>query len=103
MNIHELKKELTKNNINKKMCLINPVLCPEGALCLINNDNNSWDVILNDRGDYLINERFILEDDACKFFLKNALIELTFRNDFNPKDIQKLLKESKDLLKKYGY
>jgi len=101
MNKNMLLIELQKNNINENICLIDPVICPEGALCLKKDDSNEWDVILNERGEFLIKEHFNSENDACRFFLKKALTDPTNRKDFNTKNLIKLMDESKQLLKKY--
>ena len=91
MNTKELLIELRNNNINENICLVNPAICLEGALCLIKDDNYEWDVLLNERGSYLIKEHFTSEDDACRFFLKKALSEPTNRKDFNAKDLIRLM------------
>ncbi|MFA7059873.1 MAG: hypothetical protein WC156_03540 [Pedobacter sp.] len=103
MNIDQLSKELINNNINDKACLINPRLCPEGALCLKNNDDNVWVVTLNERGEFRINETFNSEHDACRFFLFKVISDPTYRNDFNPSDLINFKEMKKNLLKKYEF
>ena len=103
MTIKELKEELGKNNVNKKSCLINPVICPEGALCLKKESNNLWIVSLNERGEFRINKEFNNEHDACRFILLKVLSDPTYRNDFEPKDLIDFKIKKEELLKKYGF
>ena len=103
MIISELKEELKKNNINEKACLIYPSLCIEGALCLCRENDDSWSVTLNERGEYRVKEKFYTENDACRFFFMKVISDPTYRNDFQPSDLLEFLKRKKDLLKKYGY
>ena len=103
MNIKELEEELKKNNINQKSCLINPKICPEGALCLKKEENDLWTVTLNERGEFRIKEEFYNEHDACRFFLFNVISDPTDRNDFEQKDLFDFQKNKTKFLKKYGF
>lgn len=102
MILKQLKKELIKNNINQKSCLINPVICPEGALCL-KKEEDVWVVTLNERGEYIINERFYNENDACRYFFLKVISDPTYKNDFKPTDLLDFEKKKEELLKKYDY
>ncbi len=95
---------MKKNNILEQACLIEPIVCQEGALCLIRDeDEQGWRIILNERGDYLINEFFSAEHDACRFILEHVLSEPTYRKDFKTDKFIELRKKSKITLKKYGF
>ncbi|MBN2655258.1 MAG: hypothetical protein JXR79_09150 [Nitrospirae bacterium] len=103
MKIEELKKELIRNNINLKACLINPIICPEGALCIKKNEHNNWVVILNERGEFRINEKFNSEHDACRFFLLNVFSDPTYINDFKSEDLINFEIQKNALLNKYDF
>lgn len=103
MRINELKQELKNNNIKETVCLINPKICLEGALCLKKEREDLWIVILNERGEFRINEQFRNEEDACKFMLLKVISDPTYRKDFNPKDLITFKKNKEEILKKYGF
>jgi hypothetical protein len=103
MNIKQLKMELEINNINLNACLIHPSFCPDGALCLTKNDDDSWSVSRTERGEYTVNEKFFNESDACKFFFKRIITTPTYRNDFKQEDLFDFDKKKEELLKKYNY
>jgi hypothetical protein len=104
MTITQLEDELEKNGMNTKACLINPEVCPEGALCLIKErDKDFWTVIKNERGEYLINEKFYSENDACRFFFRKVISDPTYHTDFKQDDLIDFPKRKAELLKKYGY
>jgi len=102
MTINELATELQENNIKESVCLILPVTPVEGALCLVTRDSE-WNVILNERGEYLINEFFANEDAACRFFLKEALLEPTFRKDFTTSSLKDWPQKKREIIEKYGF
>lgn len=102
MTTDELAVELQANKINENVCLILPVTPVEGALCLVTRDSE-WNVILNERGEYLIDESFASEDAACRFFLKEALLEPTFRKDFTASSLSDWPQRKKEIIKKYGF
>lgn len=102
MDIKELCNELKNNKIKESTCLINPPFCIEGALCLKQEDNGSWSVIFVERGEYLTQETFKSENDACRFFLKKALLDPTNRIDFKQSDLIDFKEHIKEVLNKYG-
>jgi hypothetical protein len=58
-----------------------------GTLSVARTDDDRWRVSSFEQGGYDIDRTFDTEDGAVRFFLKNALPEMTFRKDF---DITKL-------------
>ena len=103
MNTSELTAELRSNNIKETVCLILPKVLLEGALCLIKVDECHWGVILNERGEYLINETFKSEHEACRFFLKKALLDPTYRKDFTNVALQTWAFKRAEIIEKYGF
>jgi hypothetical protein len=103
MTTNELITELRANNIKDGVCLILPAAAVEGALCLLKADDDPWHVVLNERGEYLIKETFQSEHDACRFFLKKALLEPTYRKDFTPAVLQTWALKQKQILAQYGF
>lgn len=100
MKTDELVAELQTNNIKESLCLILPVTPVEGALCLVTR-GSEWNVILNERGEYLINESFANEDAACRFFLKEALLEPTFHKDFKASSLKDWPQKKREIIEKY--
>jgi len=103
MTINELNRQLRANRINERACLILPPVPVEGGLCLIRTGDGRWRVILNERGEFLINETLQSEHDACRFFLKKALLNPTNREDFTPALLLAWPSRKKELLTNYGF
>jgi hypothetical protein len=103
MTIDKLIIELHANNIKETACLILPNVPVEGALCLIKADDSHWRVILNERGEYLTDKTFQSEHDACRFFLKKALFDPTYRKDFTPAALQAWASKRAAIAAKYGF
>ncbi|MEW6290868.1 MAG: hypothetical protein AB1545_13545 [Thermodesulfobacteriota bacterium] len=101
MNIDQLNEILTEEKISKQACLINPRPLVEGALCLNEQEDGSWLVILNERGNFLIHQSFSLESDACRFVLKHVLSDPTYREDFKQSDLFSWKEKKKNILEKY--
>lgn len=95
----QLKKILIENNINKA-CQVFPHSIQEGALCLT-KEEDTWVVSLNERGVWRLKEKFWVESDACKYFLKKVLSDPTYRNDFKQTDLLNLEEYQQKLLAKY--
>jgi hypothetical protein len=100
---NELIHELQANKIKESVCLILPPNPVEGALCLLKTSDSNWRIILNERGEYLINRNFQSEDDACRFFLKKALLEPTYREDFTPALLQIWPSKKRELIERYAF
>ncbi len=100
---NDLRQELKKNNIDERIALINPSYCPEGALCLTKRDEGTWAVTLTERGEYLVNESFASEQEACRFFLKHVLKDPTYRKDFKQSDLHGWREKARQLLREYGF
>lgn len=103
MNIEELLKELKHNKIKDSVYQINPKICVEGALCLKRESDNTWTVLLVERGEYLIHETFRSENDACRFFLKNCLMDPTYRENFKQSDLISFEEDVRRIIEKYGF
>lgn len=104
MNIAQLKKEITKYHIEENCCLIEPEMCIEGALCIIRDNNeNGWRIILNERGNYIHNEFFYSEHDACIFFLKLIFEEPTYHKMFKGKNYAEFLIYLEKIAKENGF
>ena len=101
MNIDKLKNILIENKIDETACQVLPSHFVEGALTLKKEDDGSWIVLLNERGEWLIKERFWVLSDACKVFLKQALRDPTYRINFRQSDLATWEKTYKELLQKY--
>jgi len=101
MTINEVKKILSENNIDERMCPINVRPFAEAVLHLNQQKNGSWLVIFNDRGDFIINKTFKSESDACKFFLTCVLRDPTYRKEFKQSDLLTWKEKIAELLKKY--
>jgi len=103
MSIDDLRSELQANNIDERACLIRPTVPIEGALCLLMDDDGRWRVVLNERGEYLINETLQSEHEACRFFLKLALLNPTNRKNFTQATLKDWPVHARALLVKYGF
>ncbi len=103
MTIAQLRAELRANNIKENACLIEPPALVEGALCLTRTGEGHWRVILNERGEYLINESFRSEHEACRFFLKKALLDPTYRKDFEPSKLELFASKRIEIIAKYDF
>ncbi len=103
MTTSDLIFELRENNIDKGRCLVLPRSPVEGALCLQKMEGGRWRIIFNDRGEFTIDEAFQSEHEACRFFLRTALLDPTNRLNFTPADLQSFEKKRQQLLLKYGF
>lgn len=70
MNVRELKEKLDSMGISEDGYVINPVLCPDGALCIKRQGASEWVVFSIEKGEFTIFETFYNEDLACRAFLK---------------------------------
>lgn len=103
MTANDLRAELRANNIEETSCLIFPTVPVEGALCLVKTSEGRYRVILNDRGDFMINETLQSEHDACRYFLKKALTNPVNRKDFKQADLFTWKAKIKELMEKYQF
>lgn len=69
MNINELKLELDKHNVPRFEYSILPTSLPDERLCLVQLDNEKWQVFFSERGNKFDLVEFNSEDEACKYFL----------------------------------
>ncbi len=70
MNLRELKGELDSLGIDEDAYVINPVLCPDGAICIKRRGAGAWVVFSIEKGEFTIFETFYNEDLACRSFMK---------------------------------
>lgn len=70
MNVRELKEHLDSMGIHEDAYVINPVLCPDGALCIKRHGASEWVVFSIEKGEFTVFETFYDEDPACRSFLK---------------------------------
>ncbi len=103
MDTADLRRELKKNNIRETATLIDPPVCPEGALCLTKRGDDRWEVTLNERGEFVVNEVFPTEHEACRYFLKHVLKDPTYRNDYKPSDLDDYRERARRLLLEYDF
>lgn len=86
MTVDDLRRALHDNNVREDCCLIFPRTWVMGPLCLSNRqpfaEDNRWRVFSFDQGGYNIDRTFDSENDACRFFLKEALSDPICRKDF---------------------
>jgi hypothetical protein len=73
MNLRELKEELDSIGIKEDAYVINPVLCPDGALCIKRQGASEWVVFSIGKGEFTVFETFYNENLACRAFLKMIL------------------------------
>lgn len=102
MTINEVKEILNENNIDKQRCPINTLPFAEGALHLNRQDDGSWIVLLNERGNNNIYEVFISESDACRAFVTHVLCDPTYRKDFKQSDLIYWKEKVGEILRKYN-
>lgn len=103
MNTDDLLKELKRNEINEKACLVLPAHRMEGALCLTHEEDGRWLVSLVERGESLVENYFPYQDAACRFFLKYVISDPTYFKDFSMEKYESLKKKSEKLLEQYGF
>jgi len=103
MTINDLRTELRANNIKETSCLIFPTIAIEGVLCLLKTEDGRYQVIFNDRGDFMINETLQSEHEACRFVLKEALSNPVNRKDFKQSDLYTWKAKRSELMAKYGF
>jgi hypothetical protein len=101
MTPEQVQKVFIENHINEKACQLFPDHVQEGALCLIKEDD-TWIVLANERGNWILQEKFWIESDACKFFLTKVLSDPTNRNDFKQSDLEDWENKKINLLRKYN-
>ena len=103
MNADGLLKELRRNEINEKACLVLPAHRVEGAICLTHEDDDRWLVSLVERGESVVENYFLNQDAACRFFLKYVISVPTYFKDFSMEKYENLKKKSAKLLEEYGF
>ena len=82
MNIDQLKKELSRNNINPQ-CFSIGMPWPVDGYCLDNNNGN-WEVFYVERGEKHNVSQYNTESDACDKLLELLLEYPIFRLDYKP-------------------
>lgn len=102
MNTTQLDVALREIGVRESAFRICPPTFVEGALCLMRTDEGTWTVVLNERGEYLIDEVFESERDACRFFLKKVLLDPTYRKDFVSSELLTHKDRLPELLRRYG-
>ncbi len=101
MTPEQVRKIFEENDINEKACQLFPKYVQEGALCLT-KEKDTWVVSANERGNWIVKEKFWVESDACNFFLTKVLSDPTYRNDFTQTDLVDWESKKIKLLKKYN-
>ena len=103
MNIAQLKVALEELGVREGAVRIFPPALVEGALCLMRTDEGKWSVLLNERGEYLTDEIFESERDACRYLLRKVLLDPTYRKDFASSDLSSHKDRLPGLLKRFGF
>lgn len=102
MNTGQLGVALREIGVRESAIRICPPNLVEGALCLLRTEEGTWAVVLNERGEYLIDEVFESERDACRFFLRKVLLDPTYRKDFVSSELLTHKDRLPELMRKYG-
>ena len=101
MTIDQLRKIIKENHINENAYQILPDHIAEGVLCLVKEDD-TWIIQLNERGEWIINEKYWIESDACKSFLRHVISDPVNISDFKKSDLINYSEKVKEILHKYG-
>jgi capsule polysaccharide modification protein KpsS len=100
MNINDVREFMRTHKIDEKLCFINDNSYHEGVVYLRwNTEKMVWEVTLNERGTYIINEEFETESEACRFFLKEIVASPTSFLEFNGDNLMELIEKGKELSK----
>jgi hypothetical protein len=102
MKINDVKKFMRKHKISKKFCAINNFTDREGIVCLQYNNlklEKNWEVRIRGYSDYLLDEEFETEDEACRFFLKQLLAEPVHFLEYNVDNYKELMEKGEQLSK----
>jgi hypothetical protein len=101
MGVELLRAALGELRIRESACLVLPTRVVEGALCLL-QDEEGWRVAANERGEWVIDERFEREEEACRFFLREVISDPSYRRDFKQTDLDAWERQVPALLKRFG-
>jgi len=103
MNIRDLKMELDTNEIKEDAYLIEPVLCPDGTLCIKRQGPGEWAVFTMEKGDFTLFETFYSEHLACRYMLRMLLSEPVYYKGFKTSDVEAWNDRHKACLMRYGF
>jgi hypothetical protein len=102
MKINDVKEFMRKHKISKKFCAINNFTDRDGIVCLQYNNlklEKNWEVRIRGYSDYLLNEEFETEDEACRFFLKQLLVAPFNFLEYNDNNYKELMEKGEQLSK----
>lgn len=103
--IKDAKEFMRKHKISKKFCAIDnfaAFVARPGIVCLRYNKfkpEKNWEVKMRGWGDYLLDEEFETEDEACPFFLKQLLVNPINFSEYNDDNYKEMIEKGEQLSK----